>query len=317
MRPVPSTFGHLLFALGATILPTIALCSDAAIAASSSKSIWAAVDEWITNNLIIQKSFTGSSKDSQAPASFAYNRASDGGNFEAIDFAAKSNEFDLGPAGKTLDQLTFSASSEWHRTTYDPNVSNKLSAAGTLEYQRQFSFDKPTAIFTDVRYNITRDVHLNQNSGTSSILLSYYSEDLAFYRKLQSGHHEYRWAPEIAYERYANLPIKENQFGKSVVVASGISIQALLVGFSGQAWLFPDSLADRLVLTVGLAERKRLQYATTLPVWSRLLAASLDYYFTESRTLGVGFNFQTGRDPARNFLNETTSSIGIKYQTGK
>jgi len=80
---------------------------------------------------------------------------------------------------------------------------------------------------------------------------------------------------------------------------------------------FPATFNEQLSIIGTITQRIRFAGDPSIPKDSTLSQLSLTYFFDRSRNYGFGVDYQNGRDPDRNFVAQTRTSIGLKFQIGK
>ena len=268
----------------------------------------------------IAKTFTGSLQDSQAPANVSYSTSSDAAANWSVDIAGKVGAFEIATLTPSL-HLTGSGVLEWHRSSYELNPINKGSASGVIDLWQSLPHHD---LYLELRYDFTRDFLLPQNSGKASALVSYSSCAVPFVLRTEGhdncerpkGYEVFRFRPSLGIEAFEKLPLKDTQYGKTVIIADAISVADLVVTPNVKIWLFPATTDRRLTVTGTYAWRYRTGGSDSIPTITHLSSASLDYYLNEERQFAFGGNVQTGRDPARNFLRETIAAVGFKLLYG-
>jgi hypothetical protein len=265
----------------------------------------------------IQKSFSGSLQDSKAPAELAYERPQSGPSFAHIDFGIKTVAYQFLDCGRLHARVA--PVGEYHRSSEQYNEVRKLSGGGIA--QMDFALDQRAhnLVFLDLQYKYTRDQLQQQSTRTETATFAPYSiHPFAPGYQFRSGDKRvFRYMPSIGYERDQNVAIKYKSGSGTVLVAPPVNASFYTAALNAKLFLLPQSLNERLAITATQTWRRLIGTSDTLPRTGHLAETSIDYYFDDQQRFAVGFSYQNGRDPKRNFLDEQISSIGFKVQLGK
>lgn len=271
--------------------------------------------KWLSDNVSIAKTFTGTSKDEHAPASIAYENASPGSSSESVDLAIKGKFKDF-----ALDSVHWSAAPtlEWHRSTLAATPVNKLGAALNLS-SWVFLSQYGDFVGTDLQYKVARDF-VADNNPNSVVWRVYYHEGSrpglwpGVHFKPADSEELFYYLPSIGIDHYSKLKLTDTEFGKSVQLAPPLTATFFDASLNFFINIFPNPLESRLTLNADITYRRRLAGDTMIPESSNATDLALTYYFNHSRTVGFGIDYQLGRDPDQNFLNDHKVSIGLKVK---
>jgi hypothetical protein len=264
----------------------------------------------------IQKSFSGSLQDSKAPAEFGYQNPDSGRAFVHADLGLKTISYQFFECGRFATRIAPTA--EYHQSSEQYNEVKKFGGGGVLQTDFAFDQDAHTLLMTDLQFKYTRDDVLAQSTRTETITTAISSANRGWPGFLfrDGNQRVFRYMPSIGYERDQNLAIKYKSGSNNVLVAPPVNVSFYTGAVTAQYLPFTRQLCERLVLTVGDTWRRLIGGSDTLPRSSHLLETSLDYYVDSQQRFAIGFNYQRGRDPKRNFLEEAISSAGFKFQLG-
>jgi len=274
---------------------------------------------WLAQYVKIAKSYSGTAKDSHSPASLVFESANPGGSDTAVDVAVKGKvgDFCWGPTYENIGPTV-----EWHRSTLEQDRVNKLGVDVTLVSWVVLS-PQHDHIGSDLRYKVARDFVAVNNPNSASWHIYYFGGVRpglwpgVHWRPAPDREEVFSYLPNIGIEHYSKLQLKEQQFGQPVVLAPAFSGSFYSVALNFFVNPFADTLSSQLTLTGTATWRDKFAGDAGIPGNSSLVLLSLTYFFDRSRTFGFGVDYQSGRDPDRNFLNEGKTSVGLKFQIGK
>jgi len=132
-----------------------------------------------------------------------------------------------------------------------------------------------------------------------------------------NGEELFYYLPSIGLEHYSKLALKEQQFGQSVQLAAPVSGSFYTLALNFFLNPFPATFNEQLTIIGTITQRIRFAGDPSIPKDSTLSQLSLTYFFDRSRNYGFGVDYQNGRDPDRNFVAQTRTSVGLKFQIGK
>lgn len=298
------------------------LCTIVGLLVSAGVSAESAPLKWLEDKGVqMRKSFSGTLKDSNAPAAFAYDSPDSGDKIFRADVAVKVIEIPLyEPSGLSHHGIRLAPLVEYHRSTKDLDEVNKQSVAANVEYEYGFDAGFTNAIVADIKYELGHDSVLDQTIRVASLKAGVVGDidplPGAWFRSGPEGKEVFRYYPSIGWERYEKLAIKEKRGADNVVVAPAIDTSLAFARLNAEYRPFVTVLDGRLVFITTYTYRHRTSGDAMVPKSSRLFEATLDYYLDEKKRIGIGLSYQSGRDPNRNFLDETSSSLGIKIKLG-
>jgi len=299
------------------MFPLSTLADPTADSSSASEVTSAAPIDRLAQYITVRKSFTGTTKDANAPATIVVETASPGSSDTAVDIGVKGKLPDFGTDPFTLN---LSPAIEWHKSTLEENPVDKLSIDATL-FVARFLSTFNDYIGSDLKYKIARDFVLDNNPNSIVWRIFYHTGERpgpwpGLHLKL-NGEELFYYLPSIGIEHYSKLALKEQQFGQSVQLAPPVSgsFYALALNFFLNP--FPATFNEQLSIIGTITQRIRFAGDPSIPKDSTLSQLSLTYFFDRSRNYGFGVDYQNGRDPDRNFVAQTRTSIGLKFQIGK
>lgn len=285
--------------------------------------------DWLASHGVqIRKSFVGSVKEAAAPATLTYENPDGGPSFYSYDLGLKvgqipwNDDFGSGSwSGRVFPSL------ELHRASGERDPVNKRSFALTLELERGLNRDSEGDLFSrmlyvDLKAETSRDSIQQQTSRAVVGRIGYYdaASEWAPGSDILIGQDEsmlFVWLPTLLIEDYRRLPIKAKVGGQSVVIADSVDVSTAAVRVNLLFSPLRNLLDSRLAVTANVTYRERLSGDRSVQRDSRLIELSADYYLDEARRLAIGVSYQRGEDPARNFLDEEFSSVGLKLKIDK
>jgi hypothetical protein len=283
----------------------------------------------------IRKSFTGTSKEAGQPASFSYEDPDTGSNFYAIDLGVKIGQI---PWTDDWDFKSWSArlnpTLEIHRSTKQTDRIRKTAGGLNLAFERKLGGigaggaggksaaednDIVAMAFFDLKVERSRDSILKQSTQTATLRGGWYDTsgswtpgaDIMFG---QSESVSLNWIFTTGIEDYRKLPIKEKMNGESVLVAESVDGRTGFFRVNVLLKPFRNAADAKLAITATETLRRRVSGDVAFVRESRLFEGSVDYYLDAENRFAIGFSYQRGRDPNRNFLDEEFSSLGLKLK---
>jgi len=278
------------------------------------------LDKLERRGITVRKSFVGTLKDSTSPAEISYQNPDDGRTSYKIDIAMRYKLIDW-----YSGDLRLSPVFEHHRNSQESKETDKTSAGITLEHDYGFGTCKAASgrviescntVLSDIAWKLDRD---SQNDTTTRII-SFKTGLNTGYRfapgwTLRTDNLEFTYYPTIGIEAYEKLAIKsKNDDGDEIEEAPLVdeTFGFLRISTTFKPW--PKLLSRKLEANISYTNRKLFGSSDVISDNNELIEASLDWYFDQKERIGIGLSYQNGRNPNRNFLDEESSSIGIKFK---
>ena len=169
-----------------------------------------------------------------------------------------------------------------------------------------------------VTFKETRDYVQDTNPNAETLRVFYYNPSPAGWgpghRFRIDGYEWFQYLPALGVEHYAKLPLKAQEYGKSVVIAGAVDETFEALYLNVVVHPFPELFNESVVLTGGQAWRQHGGSTALLPRTCALTQVSLYCYLDHFRQIAFGVDYQNGRDPGQNFLNGSDTKIGLKVR---
>jgi hypothetical protein len=274
---------------------------------------------WQAQGLSIHQAFDGSKNESK-PASFSYLKP-----LYTADIGVKLAEWD--PMKNCAQQsLPIGPSVEWHRTN-TPKKANSLIARLNVEFiqnqLRTFQPDgtpalgPPDVVLHDVGYSfslkpgVTHDV-LTHTDGAEHLFSFTVVSNKNYYPNAITvngeGRHLWRYGPSFGAEYYGNKAV----FDRTETEQKSADLAFARGRLFFVAWPFNANMEDRNELSADLTYRKRIG-GQNLFGNTHYLSVQLTHYADKKHTIGVGVEYDHGRDPNQKFQTLKQGKLTLRF----
>lgn len=259
--------------------------------------------------VFVRQNFVGV-KEENLPATVSYVDSTLAGHSYLVDLAVKLKDFQ--PVSRSDQTLLVSPSVEWHRSDLKGNGTNKLSAAGNLEYFVKTVGGIRDGLIFQGQASVTREVVKNQTEEMASLLatLSHKGGPGDHLQYLGYGF----YYPYLGFEYFANLPLTQAMTTLAPAVDLAFATGRLYLE------LYPFNSKPkgprRFQLIGTYTYRKRVGGDREAAQGYGLLELSALYYLDTARRVAIGYTYEDGHNPTNNFLFDRRSSIALKLKLG-
>lgn len=277
------------------------------------------LEKWQERGFSVHQAFDGSRAESR-PASIAYLQP-----LYSADIAAKLAEWD--PL-RNCEQhsMPIGPVVEWHRTN-TPKKSNLVSAKLNIEFfqsqLRGFLPDgTPTAgppgvtqhtvgYYATYKPALTEDVLTHTISADHVFVVSpisnknYYPSAITVNAE---GRHLWRYVLSIGAEYYGNKDLFDRTSTEIKTADLTFARARLFV----VGWPFNANMEDRNEVSADFTYRGRVGGQHVLPD-SHYLSVQVTHYADKKHTIGVGVEYDHGRDPNQKFQNLKQGKVSLRF----
>jgi hypothetical protein len=308
-----------LISLLLLVAATSAVAQQAATPSAPEESAVARwLQAWQSKGLSVRQTFDGSKNESK-PAAFSYLNP-----LYTADIGVKLVEWD--PLKNSITHtLPIGPSIEWHRTN-TPKPSNTVDAKLNIEFaQGQLSGFLPdgspapnpsdvpqhtVGYSISLKPGLTRDV-LTHTTGVEHIvsftivsLKNYYPNAITVDTE---GRHLWRYSPSVGAEYYG----KKDLFDRTDTEQKTTDISFARARLFVVAYPFNANMEDRNEASVDFTYRWRTGGQPILSN-NHYLSVLLTHYLDKKHTIGVGVEYDHGRDPAQKFQNLKQGKLTLR-----
>lgn len=267
---------------------------------------------WVANaNISIRKSFDGSKKDEEKPASFFWglDHTSDF-SYTVFDAGLKISEVEL--LKNTKSSLLFFPKLEWHKDgSNKEKEKNSLSGGINMEFFpiRAASPPLPGGIklapFLLGSYEYQRDYIKDLKTTKPKLFLSFYSNSAGLpgsQIRFKSGAFFLRYYPYTGIEWYKTT---DSEGKRASYWASRIFLEAYPIpSFTKEYFQLTFDYTYRSKLSDNLFGKKDLNW----------LSVGANFYPDGRGKIGLGLEYSKGDDPSNNFVDTDKISFGLRLK---
>lgn len=273
------------------------------------------INEWIKDNKIaIRKTFDGSSKDENKPASLLFRENHKSNNdFLNVDLAIKLSEFEFFKNKKSI--LIVYPKIEWHKSTDSTDLKNKLNGGFNFEFT-------PFKLKSDIPNGLPNDgIKVSPwVQGTSSFKRNFI--DNVFETKLSlqlSFVSNYKYYPGYSFRDnddnfvaryYPYFGIEYNNLPNLITDGEVEEFSTYFIRFFSEIWILPQRVQINLDGTYREIINNDSQLRKSLPI----LSTSLILYPGKQESLGIGFEYKYGYDSNSKFQLVQISSLSLSWK---
>lgn len=282
----------------------------------SQNSFLKRANKWLTdNNFSIRKTFNGSSKDENKPASLLfrenYNSTND---FFNIDLAIKISEFEFFKNGKS--SLIIYPKIEWHKSTDSTDLKNKLDGGFNFEYiPLKLKSPNIPAHLPNVGVKISPWFQ-----GTSSFKENFidnvFETSLSLQFSLVSNFNPlpgYSFRDnnsELVARYYPYLGIEYNKMPDLIVDGQTEEFSLYFIRFFGELWVLPRTVQ----ITMDWTYKELLSDEPQINKVLSVFVGSIYLYPGKQDSLGIGFEYKHGYDSGSKFQLVQMSSLSLSWK---
>ncbi len=263
---------------------------------------------WTRKNMSVRRTFDGS-KDENKPANVTWigRDAANGKAFWDINAAIKLVEIPFGPKARPEAFILYPAI-EWHRQTTIVTPVNKGSGKLALEWFPLPSTGHTVVPFATANVQYTRDWEKQTWSTSAAVLGSLWSKKPwlpGAITRLADLTQAVRYYVYLGAEYYDKVP-----------VVAGEPLYTGLARFSGEwnwlSWHDPTYRITQVLLEY--TYRRRLSGDDGINHRLGLTAIEANLYLDRKSNVAIGYRYQRGDDPVKDFAYDEQSSVGLKFK---
>ncbi|AGA78187.1 hypothetical protein [Echinicola vietnamensis] len=270
--------------------------------------------EWLQKaNIGLRKTYSGSSKEEQKPASVFFNRDTKNNvNFLTVDMGLKISEWDVFKNASFNDKtsLLFYPKVEYHKNTSEEDEKDALSAGVNMEffpvpYKTPVTEGWNLAPWFQGSVDYKRDKVNDLNTMNYQLYFSLFSARPFLpggNARANNGSLIFRYFVYSGYERYADT---KGSLGESSYWSNRLFMEL---------WPIPALSKEYLQLTFEYNYRLSLQddlYQLGSVDW---MSMGINVYPTGKSNLGIGLEYSQGNDPTNSFTDTGRLLIGLNIK---
>ncbi len=270
------------------------------------------------DSLKIRKTLDGS-KNEALPAIIAYEKRDGEDNYTNIDIAVSPGAISC---GNTKNDFNFYPKLEYHRSTSNQAIRKSvigLNADYSFLTSKQIVRGKPPKLSPHflLEASVSRDSINDKTTRKYALLLTGKSfikgapgGAITFspIDGAPTGPDAFIWYPYIGIESYENLPIELD----GVEIAPAVEETFLTAKVTIEIYPFRRIEKKGLQILLNHTFRKLNGESPFIDYTTEHFEASINYYFDKEGHVGFGVDYENGSSPARNFIDEERTTIGLK-----